>query len=106
MIRWRCPVCGMAVVFLLLGSTRAPAEDRPAARFLDLTRSGKPSATLVAPDDKRPVWDDAIAMIAFTAKRWGGVPPKVVRLAKEDRLPAGDLILLGTTGTSDAIAQR
>ncbi|HKB37795.1 MAG TPA: hypothetical protein VKD72_15215, partial [Gemmataceae bacterium] len=97
--------CGMTVVFLLLGSAVAGAEEPPGERFLDITRGGKPSATLVAPDDKSPVWDDAIAMITSTAKRWGG-SPKVVRLGKEDRLPAGDLILLGTVDTSDIIAQR
>ena len=94
-----------AALLLLLASTVAQAEDRP-ARFLDLTRGGKPSATLVAPDDKGPVWDDAVAMITSTAKRWGGAAPKVVRLAKDAPLPAGDLILLGTPATSDAIAQR
>src|SRR5262249_60410718 len=88
-----------------LGSAVAGAEEPPGERFLDITRGGKPSATLVAPDDKSPVWDDAIAMITSTAKRWGG-SPKVVRLGKEDRLPAGDLILLGTGDTSDIIAQR
>src|SRR5262249_26081721 len=98
--------CGTAVVFLLLGSVAAGAEEPPGDRFLDLTRGGKPSATLVAPDDKGPVWDDAISMIASSAKRWGGVAPKVVRLAKDAPLPEGDLILLGTPTTSDVLAQR
>src|SRR5205823_6282556 len=97
---------GLAVVFLLLGSTVVAAEEHSAARFFDLTRGGKPSATMVAPDDKGPVWDDAVAMIASTAKRWGGVAPKVVRLAKEAPLPDGDLIVLGTKDTSDTLAQR
>jgi hypothetical protein len=94
------------VVFLLLGSTLSAAETQSAARFFDLTHEGKPFATLVAPDDKGPPWEDAVAMIASTAKRWSGVAPKVVRLAKQAPLPKGDLILLGTADTSDAIAQR
>src|SRR5262249_8923403 len=101
-----CFQCGLAVSCFLLSSTMATAEDRPAARFFDLTRGGKAAATLVAPDDKGPVWDDAIAMIASTVKRWGGVAPKVVRLGTKAPLPERDLILLGTADTSDAIAQR
>src|SRR4051812_33572189 len=94
-----------AALLLFLSSTVARGEDRT-ARFFDVTRGGKPVATLVAPDEKGPVWDDAVGMIASTAKRWGGAAPKVVRLAKDAPLPAGDLILLGTPATSDTIAQR
>src|SRR5262249_38087876 len=95
-----------AVILLLLGPAATGAEDRPPGHFLDLTRGGKPSATLVAPDDKSAVWDDAIAMIASTAKRWGGVAPKVVRLVKDAPLPEGDLIGRGPPATSDTLAQR
>jgi hypothetical protein len=72
----------------------------PETRFLDLTRGGKPAATLVAPADKAPVWDDAIARIIATAKGWGGAAPNVVRLAPEEPLPPGDLIVLGTPATN------
>ena len=64
-----------AVFLLLLGSTVVRAEDRT-ARFFDVTRGGKLVATLVAPDNKEPVWDDAIAMITSTVKRWGGAAPQ------------------------------
>jgi hypothetical protein len=89
---------------LFLGSAPARADELSGARFLDLTRNGAAAATLVAPDEKAPLWDDAIAIIATTAKRWGGVAPRVVRLAKDAPLPDGDLMVLGTRQT-DAIAR-
>jgi hypothetical protein len=80
------------------------AEDPPAERDFDLTRGGVPVATLVAPDDAAPHWDEAIAAIAATARRWGGTGPKVVRLRGDAPLPDGDLILLGTPATHPAVA--
>jgi hypothetical protein len=73
-------------------------------RFLDLIRGRKPVATLVAPDDKDPIWADAVAMIASTVERWGGAALAVVRRAKDAPLPAGGLIILGTPQSSGAIA--
>ncbi len=90
------------VLVLLL--TVAPA--RAAERFLDLARAGKPTATLVAPDDKAPIWSDAVTLIAATIERWGGAAPRVVRLGKSAPLPDGDLIILGTPKTSELIAAR
>lgn len=55
--------------------------------------------------DPAAIWDDAIALVASTSQRWGGVAPKVARLAPAGPLPAGDLILLGTPETSRAIAR-
>src|SRR5690242_17918595 len=63
---WRTPSAAALVCSLLL-SGAARADDRPAGRFLDLTRGGKPAATLVAPDDEAPVWADAIARITSAA---------------------------------------
>jgi hypothetical protein len=91
---------------LLLASASASAGEQPAGRFFDLTHNGKPVATLVVPEEKAPIWDHSIAMIASTAQRWGGAAPRIVRLAREAPLPAGDVILLGTLATSNPIAQR
>src|SRR5438552_1614096 len=91
------------VALLLLLASGVRADDPPAARFLDLTRGGQPAATIVAPDDKSPIWEDAVALITSPAGRWGGAAPKVVRLARDAPLPAGDLILLGTPATSAAV---
>jgi hypothetical protein len=95
-----------AGIALLVGPGPARAGDRSGERFFDLVRGGQPVATLVAPAEQTPVWDDAVALITATAARWGGAGPKVVRLAREAPPPAGDLILLGTTATSRAIADR
>jgi hypothetical protein len=98
-----CPVVAAAALFLFSCAT-ARAEDQPGDRFLDVTRGGKAVATLVAPDDKAPLWDDAIAAITATVQRWGRVAPRVVRLGKDAPPPDGDLLLLGTPATSAAIA--
>jgi hypothetical protein len=88
---------------ILVLAPRGGAEEQ-GGRFLDLIRDGKPVAKLIAPEDKSPIWDDAVAAIASTAKRWGGAAPRVVRLAPGAPLPEGDLLLLGTAETSDTIA--
>jgi len=101
----RIPRLGRIVVIgTFLAVTSAGRAEEVSGRFLDLVRAGKPVATLVAPEDKAPIWDDAVAAIASTAARWGGAAPWVVRLAKGTPLPAGNLILLGTPESSDAIA--
>ena len=100
-----CSAVAAVVLLVVLGPAAAGAEDRPAARFLDLSRGGKPAATLVAPADRAPLWDEALTMLTATAQRWGGAAPKVERLAKDAPLPAGDLIILGTPLSSGAIAR-
>jgi len=101
----RIPRLGRIVVIGTFVAVTSPGRAEEAGgRFLDLIRAGKPVATLIAPEDKAPIWDDAVAAIASTAARWGGAAPRVVRLAKGTPLPAGDVILLGTPESSDAIA--
>lgn len=95
---------GAAVTMPLLLVAAVGGAEPAGERFLDLTRAGKPAATLVVPDDRAPIWDDAIALLTTTAERWGSAVPRVVRLARSAPLPAGNLILLGTPATSDAIA--
>jgi hypothetical protein len=74
------------VAFLLCaGAIRA---DEVGARFLHLVRDRKVAETLVAPDDGAPIWDEAVAALTTTAARWGGLTPRVVRLAKGASLPA------------------
>ncbi len=94
---------GYALAAALVLAAPVLADD---GRFLDLTRLGRPAATLVLPERPAPLWDDAVRLIASTAKRWGGAAPNVVRLAPDAPLPAGDLILLGTPETSAVLARR
>jgi hypothetical protein len=94
--------CFAAVAFLVLAHPGSSAEpDRP---LLQLIRAGEPEGALIAPEEKSPIWDLAVTTISSTVKRWGGTAPRVVRLARGAPLPAGDLILLGTPESSDAIA--
>jgi hypothetical protein len=87
---------------MILPAPRARAEET-GKRFFDFTNGGKAAAVLVVPEDDAPLWADATAMITAVAKRWGGTPPRLVRLAKDARLPEGNLILLGTPETSRTI---
>lgn len=88
-----------------LAVTTPGRADEAGERFLDLVRAGKPVATLIAPADGAPIWDDSVRAIVSTAERWGGAAPRVVRLPRGAPLPAGDLILLGTPESSDEIAR-
>src|SRR5262245_65811753 len=60
-----------ATVLVLLLSSPGQAAEPAGERFLDLARAGKSTATIVAPDDKAPIWNDAVTLIAATAERWG-----------------------------------
>jgi hypothetical protein len=87
-----------------IGGYSAGRADEPGDRFVDLTRDGEAHATIVAPEDKDSVWADAIAKLTKTCSQWGGIAPHVVRLAKDAPLPNGDLIVIGTPDTSNALA--
>ena len=95
----------MIAAVLLTTSFDARADDIGVGeRFFDVARGGKPAATLVAPADEAPIWDDAIEKITAITRRWGGKSPGLVRLPADAPLPPGDLVLLGTPATSNLIA--
>lgn len=73
--------------------------------FVTLVGDGKPAATLVLPADAGPIWGDIESLLMEPAQRWGGVVPRVVRLAADAPLPGGDLILIGTPATSSTISR-
>lgn len=95
----------IAAIVLMQLCIPAKADEGTRAAFFEIVSAGKSRATLVAPDDQAPIWNDAISAITSTAARWGSAAPQVVRLAKDAPLPQGNLILLGTPQSSTAIAE-
>ena len=97
-------IFSLTVVVIAINAGGPCLAEQIGERFFDLARGGEPTATLVVPADDAPLWTDTVKMITTTAQRWGGVAPRVVRLAKDAPLPSGDLILIGTARTSSTIA--
>jgi hypothetical protein len=87
-----------------LGATSRAEDEGPGKPYFALVRGGMPVATVVVSAGDSPLWDASISAIVATAKRWGGAEPRVVRLGRDAKLPEGNLILLGTSETSEVIA--
>lgn len=83
----------------LLEASLAGADDQIGERYFDLVQNGGSRATLVLPQDAGAIWDDAAGLVQDPVTRWGGAGCQVARLSRDADLPAGNLILVGTSET-------
>lgn len=85
-------------------TTQWDRNEKIGERCFDLIHDHTSVATLVLPDERAEIWTEAAKMIAQTVSRWGGGELTIVRKQKNQPLPAGNVILLGTPETSAIIA--